>query len=254
MVFTFSISTLYDDDLVCMRQKPAPAHGCCILWLSTIGLQSCLGGAETCTSTWFLYPVVQRYRTMIELGSDKSCTNTWFLRSWAKTDMAALVSRKVRNLHKHMGFAPAIAYLCVFVCLSLSACLRLSVSVCLSTLRSLKKSTLALPSKKLQIWLFFIWESFIFGPGRPRALSREFFLPYHLPTQCQRQIKTCTGLWFLLPLAQFWLNLDVLGSGKSCTGSWFLHSASQRYMMMISSASDKNLHKHMVFASSGSAR
>ena len=81
MVFTFSISTLYDDDLVCKRQKPAQAHGFCILWLSTIGLQSCLGGAETCTSTWFLYPVVQRYRTMIELGSDKSCTSTWSLRS-----------------------------------------------------------------------------------------------------------------------------------------------------------------------------
>ena len=63
MVFTFSISTLYDDDLVCKRQKPAQAHGFCILWLSTIGLQSCLGGTETCTSTWFLYPVVQRYRT-----------------------------------------------------------------------------------------------------------------------------------------------------------------------------------------------
>ena len=81
MVFTFSISTLYDDDLVCKRQKPAQAHGFCILWLSTIGLQSCLGGAETCTGTWLLYPVVQRYRTMIELGSDKSCTGTWFLRS-----------------------------------------------------------------------------------------------------------------------------------------------------------------------------
>ena len=221
MVFTFSISTLYDDDLVCKRQKPAQAHGFCILWLSTIGLQSCLGGAETCTSTWFLYPVVQRYRTMIELGSDKSCTGTWSLRSWAKTDMAAIVSRKDRNLHKHMGFAPAIAYLSVFVCLSLSACLRLSVSVCLSTLRSLKKSTLVLPSKKLQIWLFFLWESFIFGFVRPRALSRELFLPYHLPTQCQRPIKTCTGSWVLLPLDQFWFNLDVPVSGTSCANSWF---------------------------------
>ena len=67
-------------------------------------------------------------------------------------------------------------------------------------------------------------------------------------------LKTCTGSWFLLPLVQCWLNLDVLGSGNSCTGSWFLHSASPHYTMMISSASDRNLHRHMVFASSGSAR
>ena len=131
MVFTFSISTLYDDDLVCMRQKPAQAHGFCILWLSTIGLQSCLGGTETCTGTWFLHPVVQPDRTMIDLGSGKTCTGTWFLGSLAKTDMAAIVSGKDRKLHKLVVF---YFRQCLFVsvCLSLSVCLCLPVSVSLS--------------------------------------------------------------------------------------------------------------------------
>ena len=103
--FSFSISMLYDDDLVCKRQKLAQAHGFCILWLSTIGLQSCLGVTKNCTGTWFLRPKPQHYMTLIASGSGKNLHR----RTVFASSNSALYGHdriwKRKNLHRHMIFA-----------------------------------------------------------------------------------------------------------------------------------------------------
>ena len=45
-----------------------------------------------------------------------------------------------------------------------------------------------------------------------------------------------------------------LRATKTCTGSWFLHPLAKRDMTAIVSERNRNLHRHMVFASAGFAR
>ena len=220
---------------------PAQAHGFYIQQLNVIWWWSRLQATKTCTGSWFLLPLVQCWLNLDVLGSGNSCTGTWFLHPATQRYMTMIASGSDKNLHRHMVFAstsqgwydcdrlggPETCTCSWFlrppgpVCL----CPPDSVGICISVWiysEVIQKIEFRTPFQKASNLMVFPWAIFNFwGPGGQRHFWGEHPSPKHSQSHGLRRTKTCTGSRFLNPLVQWWLNLDVLGSGNSCTGLWF---------------------------------